>query len=356
MTRSGLLVVLVGCGGEVASVPTADTGPPAARAGARDAFVCARNGDFRSIQAAIDASVPGDTIEVCPGAWGPIELAPGQDLRIVSTGGPDVTSIDGRLDTAVFVLEAALELRGFTLTGTGSDQPWSTDRGGALTVQEGEVTLADAIVEGAGGDFGLVFDEDLLVMEDVVWRDNDARVLWFLWQGDDAVITRNTVVGGVHESLAMAGRLHQLHLRQSVFRQVTIDTAFTAFDLHTSGTGPLVIENNVFYDVDDLDPLGGRMFVDDPHLLFRNNIVEGCDGADLGPFASAYSIFWDNGAEYRGVVSGPGNLFVDPRMVDPANGDMRLRRNSPGIDAGLPARGWNDRDGTRNDIGAFGGP
>jgi hypothetical protein len=48
------------------------------------------------------------------------------------------------------------------------------------------------------------------------------------------------------------------------------------------------------------------------------------------------------------------NVYADPMFVDPWNGDLRLQKGSPCIDAGAP---WIlDVDGTRSDIGAFGGP
>ena len=42
---------------------------------------------------------------------------------------------------------------------------------------------------------------------------------------------------------------------------------------------------------------------------------------------------------------------ADPKI----NGDNTLKPNSPCIDAGPPDPQYNDRDGSRNDIGMFGG-
>jgi hypothetical protein len=53
-----------------------------------------------------------------------------------------------------------------------------------------------------------------------------------------------------------------------------------------------------------------------------------------------------------GVVPGRGLLLgVDPRLVSPIDGDFRLRAGSPARNAGLGL----DRDGTRADLGAYGG-
>ena len=43
-------------------------------------------------------------------------------------------------------------------------------------------------------------------------------------------------------------------------------------------------------------------------------------------------------------------------FVDAENGDYRLQPGSPCIDAGNPAAVYNDVDGSRNDMGAYGGP
>ncbi len=51
-------------------------------------------------------------------------------------------------------------------------------------------------------------------------------------------------------------------------------------------------------------------------------------------------------------VAGDGNLNADPLFRDPANGDYRLRRESPCIDTGDPASPL-DPDSSRADMGAF---
>jgi len=75
---------------------------------------------------------------------------------------------------------------------------------------------------------------------------------------------------------------------------------------------------------------------------------------------SSYNDFWNNvRGEYGGnesdIMIGTGNISLDPLFVDPGV-DFHLREGSPCIDAGKPGFAYLDPDGTRNDMGAYGGP
>ena len=75
---------------------------------------------------------------------------------------------------------------------------------------------------------------------------------------------------------------------------------------------------------------------------------------------SSYNNFWNNGqGNYGGqidvIVIGSGNIEKDPQFVDPGV-DFHLQEGSPCIDAGKPGFASLDPDGTRNDMGAYGGP
>ena len=58
----------------------------------------------------------------------------------------------------------------------------------------------------------------------------------------------------------------------------------------------------------------------------------------------------------QGGIEGEGNINVDPIFTDPENGDYHLQGTSPCIDAGNPDSEYNDTDGSRNNMGAYGGP
>ncbi len=95
-------------------------------------------------------------------------------------------------------------------------------------------------------------------------------------------------------------------------------------------------------------------------LLLYGQAPQDCD------FKIMYNCYYQNSASLRlplveinAVTPWPidslwTNLTVDPMFADPLNGDLRLQAGSPCVDAGAP---WIlDVDGSRSDIGAFGGP
>ena len=69
------------------------------------------------------------------------------------------------------------------------------------------------------------------------------------------------------------------------------------------------------------------------------------------PLEYGYNLFWNNEENYHNFNQGEGDVFADPLMD--LTGGM-LATNSPAIDNGNPF--ILDQNGTRSDIGPFGGP
>jgi hypothetical protein len=90
-----------------------------------------------------------------------------------------------------------------------------------------------------------------------------------------------------------------------------------------------------------------------------NSITWMNGGADLDPddpIATSYSLIGDQDpAVGFGDVTGDPLLIGMPDLFN-FNANYMLRPGSPAIDAGSPAPEFNDPDGTRNDMGTFGGP
>ncbi|MES2638526.1 MAG: hypothetical protein V4850_03565 [Myxococcota bacterium] len=308
--------------------------------------------DYTTIQAAIDASAPGDSVSVCPGTYAAINVPWSVEVSITSTDGPDATSIDGGGGPAVIVDNGTLTLSGFHVTGTALEDPYYPEAA-AFSVHEGDLSVIDCHVTDTTGSFTVLMDENYLVLEDVVWENNTTDYLWYLIEGINADVRHNTVIGGQHQQVVTTADLDNLLMANNSFRDIGVGTAVTAFDFSSNGVGIQTITNNVFYNIDDADPYGGRT-VDLNGVVFRNNIVAACDAADLRAMDASYSVFWDNLGEFESSVTGTGNVYADPRFGDAAGGDFSLDSGSPAINAGNPA--LFDADGSRSDIGRYGGP
>lgn len=72
--------------------------------------------------------------------------------------------------------------------------------------------------------------------------------------------------------------------------------------------------------------------------------------------ALAYNNFALNGTNYCGVAAGLGSISSSPGFINQLVGDFRLRLGSASKQAGRPVPADNNPDGSRNDLGAYGGP
>jgi hypothetical protein len=97
--------------------------------------------------------------------------------------------------------------------------------------------------------------------------------------------------------------------------------------------------------------------VDFTALIINNSITNGKIGirkySQNNPTIK-YNNVWGNNQDYVNFTPDSTNISVNPMYVNPDSQDLHLQKYSPLIDAGDPT--ILDKDGTRSDIGLYGGP
>ena len=121
----------------------------------------------------------------------------------------------------------------------------------------------------------------------------------------------------------------------------------------TSGSTPIIVNCLIYRNETRKGAFGAVMLGSRSTLKLVNSIV--WDNSSAG----SESLIWIN-SSFSNIEGGYGesanNINLDPLFVDPDHGDFHLMPDSPCIDTGHPGDIYLDSDGTRNDMGAFGGP
>ncbi|MDP3683310.1 MAG: DUF1565 domain-containing protein, partial [Ignavibacteria bacterium] len=95
--------------------------------------------------------------------------------------------------------------------------------------------------------------------------------------------------------------------------------------------------------------------------IIENNILVGLDKQKVAAISNSSSLsmnsnFNDTWNTTEFYLNGMANKTLNPLFINEDIQNYQLLPNSPCKDAGSPFSKFNDRDGSRNDMGAFGGP
>jgi hypothetical protein len=346
---------------------------------------CHGGADYVDINDALHDARSGDTITVAPCTYyGSIEFG-GRSVTITSTDGAAVTTILASPGEPVVTVDdgegSGTILAGFTLSGGGGPLVPAIDN------EFSSLTLRDDIVTGNVGPNTVYSHGGHLLLEHTTLQDNTATDGQVIRARRGAIVLKDSTVVCGAVGIGYIGEHGASIIDGSTF---VCPGAIAVEIYHNPGRvqrsvldGLLYIENETTdseTSVAEGDVLLAGASVYDAALTVRNSVstaglsasyavlvVEASvvTGAECGITSSRSSvstrsdIFWGNTADACGMatpVGTNGTTSVDPKFVDAAAHDFHLAATSPALNAGPTDAGYADPDGTRNDIGAYGGP
>ncbi|MHC4646359.1 MAG: right-handed parallel beta-helix repeat-containing protein, partial [Planctomycetota bacterium] len=290
---------------------------------------------YDRIQTAIDDANNGNEIEVAPGMYYEALNFNGKAVRLYSSSGPEVTTIDGsghyHVVQCVTGEDANTSLEGFTITGGWADGPDPNDRGGGMynlnsspTVTNCNFTGNSATAHG-GGIYNYISSP---TVNNCTFTGNSAG-----WGG-----------GGMYNNN---------HSSPAVTNcTFTTNSADYGGGMFNYGSSPTV--TNCTFSGNSADRDGGGIYNYGSSPTVTNSTFTS-NSADYGGGIYNYSgsptvtncIFWGdtpdeiNGGgpsvtycDIHGGYTGLGNIDIYPGFVDAGAGDFRLTWYSPCIDSG----------------------
>jgi len=186
------------------------------------------------------------------------------------------------------------------------------------------------------------------------------KYAWTSFDGGEPTIENNIMVGKIRDGFgAPKGITTGFRDHKKIIVKNNLMSGFLYCIPENDGTDSGIVINNI---MTENYQEWGVIFYPNNKIKIRNNIFSKSDYAILTNVQPNinHNLFWENNQ----IISSPFSLgsediianpmFVKDTMGYSLKGDYHLQKYSPGIDAGDPT--ILDKDGSRSDIGLYGGP
>jgi parallel beta-helix repeat protein len=314
------------------------------------------------IQEAINASNAGDTIIVASGVYrlysGNLSIVK-KSLTLKSSYGAEKTTIEGKGNSPVITLteDSHAVIDGFTITTINDTDAKAVKGGGIYCAPSSSPTIINNVITGNNAVFGggiyCAPSSSPIISNNIITKNRATRFGGgiFSYKASPG-ITHNSIVenetsnsgGGI-----FCGRDSPRIINNIIWK----NKARSGGGISAERSSCIIINDTITRNE---AIYGGGIFFDGGSMRIINTILwENKDDLYSKRFSPAsrpdHSDIGDG--DFRGMN---GNISSDPLFADPEYGNFRLRLDSPCIDAGNSALIYDDPDGSRNDMGAYGGP
>jgi len=256
---------------------------------------------YPTIQQGIDAASAGDIVMVAPGRYmeeillkaDVVVLGAGEGLSIIDGGGNAGDVVKAIGNN----INNNTKFKGFTVTGaiSGGSMPGG---GGIFCNSGADPEIANNRLEG-----------------------NDQGIA--VWNQSCAFIHNNVIINNNYSGISLSANA-------PVINNTIAGNRYGIYD--GGGYGPTVMNN-----------------------IVTGNWTYGIRAVGTQPVLT-YNDVWGNTTNYSNCSPGIGSISTNPMYQDTLNGNYHLQPTSPCIDTGNPLPEYNDPDGSKNDMGAYGGP
>jgi len=315
---------------------------------------------FATIAEAVKRADEGDVIFVSEGFYSEqvnIEknislIGEGADLVILTYAQTGHTiNISAENDTTTLI-------EGLTITAKGGWGITIAD-GGSATIRNCTITRCSA------GAISLSTSSSIVRLNQLT--ENNAGVI-YLNNDQGSIISNNIIRGNISGSGDNWGRRHTFLVKSSAQNTVIANNLIkgnvgSSSILYMWGASA-TIKNNVIVENEGqaiwmTTSAGGGTAAP----LITSNIITDNTGhglydwqPDANEVVTYNNIYNNAGGDYYQVIPDVGDIDDDPEFVNPSKDDYHLQEGSPCIDTGLTGAAHVDPDGSRNDMGMYGGP